>query len=455
MLNETDVLVVGAGLAGLAAADLLMRAGRRVTVLEARERLGGRLWSVPSGAGATLDLGGQWFGPRHLRVRALVERLQLLAHETHQDGALLYDVAGSVRRQALGLPPLPPLALLDLLQLQQRLDWLAHGLPARARWADAAAALDTQSVHDWLQRHAWSAAGRAMLRSSLGESLCMEPEHVSLLDLVEQLRQCGGAAGLAAAERWFLPGGAQQLAAGLAQGLAGRIVLGQSVTQIVQDHAGVTVSTPSQAWRAQRVVVAVPPPLARQIRFTPRLPVAQAQLLARAQMGRIFKAVSVYPEALWRTRGLSGGLIADRGAVAATLDASPPGGRPGVLVALTGGRRAERLAGLSPAARRAVVQDRLGALFGPRAARPVAYHDYAWADDPWAQGGYAARFPPGALSRGGAGLGASHGRLHWAGSETADTWRSYMEGALQSAERAAAEVLGSEHPEHSATHQVA
>jgi monoamine oxidase len=222
----------------------------------------------------------------------------------------------------------------------------------------------------------------------------------------------------------------------------------------VQDQSGVSVSTTSQTWRAQRVIIAVPPPLARQIRFTPQLPVAQAQLLERAQMGKIVKSVSVYSQAFWRTSGLSGGVIADGGAVAATLDASPPGGSPGVLVALTSGRRAERLARLSPLTRRAVVLDRLRALFGPPAARPVAYHDCAWADDPWAQGGYAARFPPNALSRSGAGLGASFGRLHWAGSETADAWRSYMEGALQSAERAAAAVLGSECHEHNAVHPI-
>ncbi|MEN9938783.1 MAG: hypothetical protein RLZZ387_5362, partial [Chloroflexota bacterium] len=433
--------------------DLLRRAGRDVTILEARDRVGGRVWSVPSAAGATVDLGGQWFGPRQQRVRALVERLRLVAVETHQSGAMLYDVAGSVQRQAFAILPLPPFALLDLLQLQHRLGRLARDLPLRARWAEAAPALDAQSVHDWIEQHAWSAAGRAMLRSSLSESLCLEPEQVSLLDLVEQLRQCGGADGLATAERWFLPGGAQQLADGLARGLAGHIAFGQTVTRIAQDGSGVTVSTVYQVWRAQHVIVAVPPPLAPLIRYSPGLPVGQARLLERAQMGRIVKSVSVYPEAFWRTTGLSGGLISDQGAVAATLDASPPGGRPGVLVALTGGRRARRLAELSPATRRAVVQDRLRALFGPQAAKPVAYHDYAWADDPWAQGGYAARFPPNTLSQVGAGLGASFGRLHWAGSETADAWRSYMEGALQSAERAAAEVLRSEHHEHTAYSQ--
>jgi monoamine oxidase len=453
MLSETDMLVVGAGLAGLATADLLARAGRHVTILEARDRGGGRLWSVPSAAGATVDLGGQWFGPQHRRVRALVERLHLLAVETYQDGTTLYDVAGRVRPQAFAFPMLPPFALLDLLQLQHRLDCLARDLLPQARWTGAPGALDSQSVHDWIQRHAWTAAGRAMLRLYLSD-LCLEPEQVSLLDLVEQLRQCGDATSLATADRWFLPGGAQQLADGLARGLAGRIAFGQTVTQIVQDHSGVTVSTVSQEWRAQRVIVAVPPPLARQIRFTPRLLVAQEQLLERAQMGKIIKSVSVYPEAFWRTSGLSGGLNADVGAVAVTLDASPPGGSPGVLVALTGGRRAEQLTRLSPDTRRAVIQDRLRTLFGPQAARPVAYHDYAWADDPWAQGGYAARFPPGALSRSGAGPRASFGRIHWAGTETADAWRSYMEGALQSAERATAEVLGSKHHEHTSVRPI-
>ncbi|NJM06531.1 hypothetical protein HC891_10565, partial [Candidatus Gracilibacteria bacterium] len=161
---------------------------------------------VPSAAGATVDLGGQWFGPQHRRVRALVERLHLLAGETYQAGATLYDLAGRLRHQVFGLPPLPPFALFDLLQLRYRLDWLSRSLPPRARWATATLALDTQSVHEWIERHAWTSAGRQMLRSSLSESFCLEPEHVSLLDVVEQLRQCGSTTGLATAEHWFLPG---------------------------------------------------------------------------------------------------------------------------------------------------------------------------------------------------------------------------------------------------------
>jgi monoamine oxidase len=441
MQQRAKLIIVGAGLAGLAAATTLLRAGHEPVVLEARERVGGRVWSLASN-GATVDLGGQWFSPRHAHIQQLVARLSLVAATVPQQGATIYHL-GALRRRAGGqLPPFPPHALLDLLQLLLRLDHLQRKLPSEtASLHPTLAALDAQTVGGWLHTRGWTDAGRRYLHLLATDGLCLEPDAVSLLDLLLQLRQSGGAAGLATAEQSFLPGGAQQLAEGLARELGQRIVFGQVVRRVEQDAHSVIVTTDTGTWRAERAIVAVPPPLAQAIVFLPALPPAQQIVLRQAQMGAVVKCICIYGEAFWRTAGLRGAVLTDQGAASLTLDASPPGAAPGILVALVHGRRALHLARLDERARRELILAQLRGYFGAAAGKPLAYHDYGWRGDTWARGGYAARFGPGVLSQTGLKLATPWGRVHWAGSETAERWRGFMEGALQSGIRAAGELL--------------
>lgn len=442
MQPDADVIVVGAGLSGLAAAATLHRAGREVLVLEARERIGGRVWSRPIAHGA-IDLGAQWFSPRQQRVTALIAALGLPTQATHTNGTTHYTLGAHERRSAGPLPPIGLPGLIDLGQLSVRLDWLQRRLDPAAYANDPAhAALDAQSVGGWLHAQSWTDQGRRLLNLLLTDGLCSEPETVSLYDLALQLRQAHGMRGIAGADQLFLPGGAQQLAHGLAQPFAERIRFGQPVRRIAQDHRRVQVMSATQTWAAAHVVVAVPPPLARAIEYAPALPAARRAWLDQARMGDVVKCICVYPTAFWRADGHSGALLSDQDPASLTLDASPAGDAPGILVVLVHARNARRLAMLDQPVRREIILTQLSRAFGPRARRELsAYHDYCWSGDPWALGGYAAHFPPGALSRQALDPAAPFGRIHWAGSETADEWRSYMEGALQAGTRAAQAIL--------------
>lgn len=454
MNRATEVVIVGAGLSGLAAAATLQRHGRDVCVLEARERIGGRVWSLPIARGA-IDLGGQWFSPLQRRITAFVAEHKLATQATYATGTSHYTLGDRTYHGAGAVPPLSLPALLDLGQLSLRLDRLQRRLTAPA-WSNdpANVALDAQTVGGWLAAQSWTDQGRRLLRLLLTDGLCREPEDVSLYDLILQLRQSHGVSGITGADGMFLPGGAQQIAARLAEPLGEQICLQQPVRRIVQDAQVVQITTATHTWTAAHVIVAVPPPLARAISYEPDLPAERRRWLDQAQMGAVVKCICLYPTAFWRNAGSSGALLSDQDAASLTLDASPAGGSPGILVALVHARKARRLTALDQAARRAIILSQLSRTFGPQAEHPDAYYDYCWSGDPWAQGGYAARFPSGSLRHAVGDSTAPFGRIHWAGSETADEWRSYMEGAVQSGLRAAHAILALEsaqplpHQEH-------
>ena len=133
---DVDVVVVGAGLAGLRAADLLARAGRSVLVLEARDRVGGRLLSRRIG-GATFDLGGQWIGASQHRVAGLAGELGLETFPTHEQGRKVLVVGGEVRTYSGTIPRLDPLSLIEMQLTLNRIDRIAgasrSARPTRAR----------------------------------------------------------------------------------------------------------------------------------------------------------------------------------------------------------------------------------------------------------------------------------------------------------------------------------
>ena len=122
-------------------------------------------------------------------------------------------------------------------------------------------------------------------------------------------------------------------------------------------------------------------------------------------MGAYMKGVAIYDHAWWRDRGLSGLAFADRGPVQMTVDASPAGGSPGVLVGFVTGAPARALAELEPSARRQVVLEAMAAAVAPEAASPRSYRDFNWLEEPWSRGGPVGLMGPGTLT--GLGPGAA------------------------------------------------
>jgi monoamine oxidase len=275
----------------------------------------------------------------------------------------------------------------------------------------------------------------------VGLATCASPSDHTALDLFQQLRTVGSLARFSTAEQRFFPSGAQAIATRMAAGLDDRIRLSTPVRRIEHGGHGVRVVCDTEQWNARYVIVAVPLAVVQDIAFDPPLPRARIEMQGRVVRGSVLKSVLVFDRAPWRDTGASGFSVSDSGPVNVVVDGSDAAGRPGVLVALSVGSHATELSSRSAVEREAIVLAHVRRQFPSvdRAAL-LGHLDCDWSSERWSGGGYAARLGPGAWTRFGAALCEPVGPIHWAGTETAREWRSYMEGALESAERSVREL---------------
>ncbi len=444
--HEADVVVVGAGLAGLAAARDLAAGGASVLVLEARHRVGGRLLNEDIGDGKVVEVGGQWVGPTQNRVLALAGELGLETFATHGDGENLVEHGGRLRRYRGTIPRINPAVLVDVGQAQLRLNRMSRRVPLEAPWeAPHAARLDSQTLATWMRRNMATSAGRALLELGIEAVWAAEPEDMSLLHALFYVRSAGSLELLfdteGGAQQDRIVGGSQLLAIRLAERLRASVITGAPVRRVVQRDDGVTVEADGASVRARRAILAIAPTLAGRIVYDPPLPGYRDQLTQRMPLGTVAKCMAIYDEPFWRRDGLSGQGLSTAGPVKLTYDNSPPDGSPGVLLGFLEGRHARELGRASPERRREAVLGSFARLFGPRAASPERYVERLWAEEQWTRGCYGCHMPPGVWTGFGPALHPPIGRIHWAGTEYATVWSGYMDGAVGSGERAAREVL--------------
>jgi monoamine oxidase len=443
---EVDVAVVGAGMAGLAAATELQRRGASFVVLEARDRVGGRLQSIELEPGKWIDVGGQWVGPTQDRLYALAREHGAAIFPTWTAGQNVVEMDGRLTRYTGTIPRLRPHVLADVQQAIMRIDRMAGKVPLEAPWtAPKAGVWDSQTAWSWMRRNMVTRGGRALLEIGVKAVWAAMPADVSFLHLLFYVASAGKMDLLLDTE-----GGAQQdrfvegtgtLAGKVAVALGDRVMLSEPVRRIEWSPEGARVHGAGAEVRAQQVIVAVPPTLAGRIWYDPPLPGYRDQLTQRVPMGAVIKCFAVYDEPFWRGDGLSGSAVSAEGPLTLTVDNSPPEGTPGILVGFLEGRAARELGRVSEADRRTAVVANLARIYGPRAARPDRYIDKNWADEEWSRGCYEGYTPPGVLTAFGPALREPIGPLHWAGTETATRWNGYIDGALQSGERAAREAL--------------
>jgi len=449
MSGAIDCVVVGAGLAGLSAARTLAAQGAEVIVLEARDRVGGRTLSRRLGGG-TFDLGAQWLGPTQRRMHALVAELGLRTYPTWATGRKVLDHAGRVSTYAGTIPKMAPWDLAAMEVALRRLERMRKTVPLEA--AERAARADEwdgMTVESWKRSAVPFAGAQGVFDAAVRSVFGAEPAELSLLHFLFYLNSGGGLMSLVeiegGAQETRVLGGTQQIARRMAEPLGERVVLGAPVTSIEQTAHEVIVRGERNAWSAKRVIVAVPPALAGRIRYEPGLPLSRDQLTQRVPMGATVKAIALYERPFWRARGLSGEAVATGGPVTAAFDNGTPEtetarAQPALLGFLVG-RPAREWARLGAAERRRAVLSSLARWFGEEAAEPTEYLEQDWSLEPWTRGCPVGNFAPGALTQLGEALRAPIGRLHFAGTETAREWNGYMEGAVESGERAAREVL--------------
>ncbi|MFC9238634.1 flavin monoamine oxidase family protein [Streptomyces decoyicus] len=444
---QADVCVVGAGFAGLAAARRLVQCGLEVVVVEARDRVGGRVWNRTLPDGTVVSAGGTWLGKGQDRMFQLCQELGLEVYPQYKRGAHILRLDGVNHRYRGGIPAAGPGTLIALGLALVRLNLMARRLPADAPWrARGARTRDARTLGQWLSGplNVPSATARTLLGSAMNLLFCTDPAEVSLLGALTLARGGGGFnyyTDSRRTETHLVDGGAPELARRMAERLGERVHLSSPVQRIAHDGTGVQVVSTSLVVRAQRVIVAAPPVLAGRISFDPPLPSTCSHLLQRVVPGAIIRVHTAYPHPFWRDQHLSGRTLAPQSAVPLTIDQTPRSGQPGVLSSYAFSTGALRLGRLDPAERREVWLNALAERFGPQARRPTQYLETDWSAQQWSLGGMIGHFPPGTLTGYGSALREPVGRIHWASSESATLMHGLMEGAVRSGERAAHEVL--------------
>jgi monoamine oxidase len=445
--RDADLVVVGAGLAGLSAARTAAAAGAKVAIVEARDRVGGRTLNEDIGDDRVVEVGGQWIGPTQDRLAALAHELGVDTFPTYGGGENVIEYAGRVRRYRGTIPRINPVVLIDVERAQRRLNRLAKRVPLEAPWeAPGAAALDGQTAATWMRRNLATKAGRMLLELGIEAVWAAQPEDMSLLHVLFYIHSAGSLQMLfdteGGAQQDRFVGGSQRISMLMAEELGREnVLLGAPVRRIERADHGVTVSADGATVRARRAIVALAPTLAGRIAYDPPLPGYRDQLTQRMPLGTVAKCMAIYDEPFWRAEGLSGQGTSDAGPVKLTFDNSPPEGSPGVLLGFLEGRQARELGRLRPEERRTAVVDCFARLFGPRAARPDRYVERLWAEEEWSRGCYGCHMPTGAWTNYGPALREPIGPLHWAGAEYATVWNGYMDGAVRSGEETARAAL--------------
>jgi len=450
-MSEVDLVVVGAGFAGLAAARAASDAGLSVVVLEARDRVGGRVYttrvSAADGLETFVDLGGQWAGPTQDHLLDLVHELGVPTFPTWTTGKNMLWVGGKRSLFTGTIPWLGPLALLNSGLAQFRLDRMAKKVPLDAPWkAPRAAEWDGRTLASWLDDAIKVDLARKFLDAVFETVYAAEAKEISLLHALFYIRSGKdidtviGIEGGAQATR--IDGGMQTVADALAKKIAGAVDLRLSVParRVVQDASGVTVIHEGGEVRAKRAIIALPPKLTASLEFEPAIG-ARTELVTKMPMGAVIKCTAIYSEPFWRSEGLSGICLSLEGPIHVSFDNSPPSRKPGVLMGFVEAANARKLGKLSEAERRETALQCLARRYGERAKQAIAYVDHVWEHDPWTGGCYGAFMPPGIWTSLGPTIREPSGRIHWAGTETATVWSGYIDGAIRSGKRAAAEVV--------------
>jgi monoamine oxidase len=463
--KRADVVVVGAGPAGLAAATRIAGAGRSVVVLEARQRVGGRVKNWRCGMPPACDC-GQLVAPAHSRIRALAGELGVNLYPQHatatgQGNEVIYVDGQRGETPAGG--PLNSRAIAPLVADARvpftELDSMAATISPESPWnAKRAAEWDAMTVETWKERNTLSVFGRFWIDLLTYVATTAHPSEVSLLHLLAYLSRLGdGRHGTDEVLDFVFrgdlaEGGLEQVPDGLAKRLGRRVVLGAAVRRIVQRNGHARVESDAVSVLAKRVIVATAPSLNALIDFEPGLPGLRAQLAQRYPQGSVTTFAAIYKRPFWRDRGLTG-RAAGLQPFYVVADNSPPDGSSGRLVAQTYSAQQRHYARLPAKQRRRAMLDNLATYFGDDARKPLmtlernwtgaVRVDAPWVDDvegSWTRGcpGY---LPPGVLQSFGPAIREPFGRVHWANTEHSVSYNTYVEGAVRSAEAVAGQVL--------------
>ncbi|MEO0375697.1 MAG: FAD-dependent oxidoreductase [Cyanobacteria bacterium P01_A01_bin.17] len=444
-----DTIIVGAGLSGLYAARILSKAGQRVAVLEARDRVGGLTYSQRNEClGEDIDLGGAWLADAHTRMHELVQEFDVPLIQQYTTGKVM-AVNGDRRHlgEAGTLPGLEPF-LSEVSAVMAQFETDTAGLDIDAPWThENAQELDSITFATWVSQNVRSPQVKALLTSCTDAYFGVRAEEMSCLEAMHLFKTCSDILAMADTETGGQAAhmmGSQLVSKGLASTVNGVVSLNSPVRRISQDAQGVTVECDQTTWHGRRVICAIPPVMINRIEFAPALPAYRRAFHQRCPMGRYSKAVLVYETPFWRQKNLSGVVFGFDDSITGIFDLGDIESQHGAITVLFGGESSIKLDNATEAERDQIILDQAANALGEQARSPVEMVVQQWANEPWSQGGACSYMTPGTLTTIGDRLWVPCGRIHWAGTHLSRFWRGYMEGACASGEATANAVLAAQ-----------
>jgi len=450
-VSAHDVIVIGAGATGLTAAWRLVRAGSDVLVLEARDRVGGRLRTdsmTTTGDPVSFESGGQWVSPDQDALLELLGELGIPTYQRYRDGDSVYVARDGERRRFTGDLPVSPATRVAIDQLTQSLDALSSEMDPDRPWAmPGAERLDQISFRAWLEEQCDDQEARDNIALYVGPAMLTKPAHsFSALQAVQMAASAGGFSNLVDADFILdrrVEGGLQSVPLELAHRLGDRVRLGQDVSLVEWTQDGAVVHVGQERHAARRVLVAVPPTVVRRIRFTPELPTEHRIAREHQSFGLVIKVQAMYSTPFWRAEGLSGTAFGPYLDMHEVYDNAPEGESRGVLVGFVSDVKADRLGRLDDDERRARILDTVAAYFGEQARHPQAYGESDWHHQELTGGAYGTSFDLGGLTRYGHVLRAPVGPLEFGSSDVAGLGFQHVDGAVRVGGQLADAVLRS------------
>lgn len=441
-----DCIIIGAGYAGLSAARILKDAGKNILVLEARDRVGGRIYTQLLDDGNYIDLGGQWIGPSQDRMYALCEEYGVGIFPTYDKGKSSLYVNGKTKLYKGIIPPLPLFALLSLDGAIRKMNRISKSIDLnQPQNSPNAAELDKITLSQWMDKHLKNQKARKLFTVAAEAIFATDVASISMLhalfytksgkdfDTLMNIRK--------GAQQDRMKGGAQSIPNKIAAGLQDHIRLNAAVTHIDQSGEHTVVQGQGFSYGTKKVILAIPPAVAQNISFAQELPQEKKHFLQQNFMGTVFKCYAIYPTPFWRKQKKNGLCAAPGQPISVTFDNSPEDGNKGILMGFALAEKAKALLQLTAEERKRIVLGQFQEFFGSEAAVPEYYTDKCFTEEEWSLGCYAGMMPVNGWTSCGIAARSITGHIHWAGTETATQWNGYMEGAVRSGERAAGEIL--------------
>ena len=448
---DRDVVIVGAGPAGLTAARELRKAGLSVAVLEARDRVGGRTWT-DTVDGAMLEIGGQWVSPDQTALLGLLDELGLETYDRYREGQSVYIGADGKRTLYSGdVFPVSDATAGEMDKLTALLDRLAAEVGATEPWAHPKAReLDTISFHHWLRQNSADEEACNNIGLFIAGGMLTKPAHAfSALQAVLMAASAGSFTHLTD-EDFILDkrvvGGMQQVSELQAAELGDDVVLASPVRMITwedrdePDGSRATVVSDRATVNARFVIMAVPPNLYSRVSYNPPLPRRQHQMHQHQSLGLVIKVHAVYSTPFWREDGLSGTCFGAGALVQEVYDNTNHEDPRGTLVGFVSDEKADAMFELTAEERRRAILESMARFLGDKALEPEVYYESDWGAEEWTRGAYAASYDLGGLHRYGKDQHAPVGPIYWACSDLAAEGYQHVDGAVRMGRSVAARI---------------